>query len=98
MNRLRNEEVHRKAATEMELASRVDQRVLRWFGHVERMDEYPMARRVLMADVSIERVWGRQRLGWADGLKMALSSIGMIVEAARHCAKDMKVRRALFHM
>ena len=24
----------------MELASRADQRVLRWFGHVERMDEY----------------------------------------------------------
>ena len=26
--------------------------VLRWFGHVERMDEYRMARRVLMAEVS----------------------------------------------
>ena len=33
----------------MELASRVDQRVLRWFGHMKRMDEYLMARRVLMA-------------------------------------------------
>ena len=28
-----------------ELVSRADQRVLRWFGHVERMDEYRMARR-----------------------------------------------------
>ena len=26
--------------------------VLRWSGHVERMDEYRMARRVLMAEVS----------------------------------------------
>ena len=26
-------------------------RVLRWFWHVERMDEYRMARRVLMAEV-----------------------------------------------
>ena len=34
------------------LASRVDQRVSRGFGHVERMDEYRMARRVLMASVS----------------------------------------------
>ena len=25
---------------EMELASRVDQRVLRWFAHVEKMEEY----------------------------------------------------------
>ena len=43
-----NEEMRRRAGTERELASRVDQRVLRWFGHVERMDEYCMARRVSM--------------------------------------------------
>ena len=36
----------------MFLASRVYQRVLRWFGHVERMDEYPMAIRAMMAEIS----------------------------------------------
>ena len=41
--------MRRRAGIERELASRADQRVLRWFGHVERMDEYRMARRVLMA-------------------------------------------------
>ena len=44
MDRVRNEEVRRRAVIERELASRVDQRVLRWFGHVERMEEYCMAR------------------------------------------------------
>ena len=38
MDRVRNEEVRRRAGIERELASRVDQRVLRWFGHVERID------------------------------------------------------------
>ena len=52
MDRVTNEEVHRRAGIDRELASRADQRVLRWFGHVERMDEYRMARRVLMAEVS----------------------------------------------
>ena len=46
MDRVRNEEVCRRAGIERELASREDQRVLRWFGHVERMDEFRMARRV----------------------------------------------------
>ena len=46
------EEVHRRAGIERELASRADQRVLRWFAHVKRMDDYRMARRVLMAKVS----------------------------------------------
>ena len=36
MDRVRNEEVRRRAGIEMELSSRADQRVLRWFGHVEK--------------------------------------------------------------
>ena len=52
MDRVRNEELRRRAGIERELASRADQRVLRWFGNVERIDEYRMARRVLMAEVS----------------------------------------------
>ena len=81
MDRFRNEEVHRRAGIEIELASRADQRVLRWFGHVERMDDYRMARRVLMAEVSLERVRARPRLGWMDGVKVALGNRGMTVEA-----------------
>ena len=49
MDCVRNEEVHRRAGIERELASTADQRVLRWFAHVEKMDEYCMARRVLMS-------------------------------------------------
>ena len=39
LDRVRNEEVRRRAGIERELTSRADQRVFRWFGHVERMDE-----------------------------------------------------------
>ena len=70
-----------------QLASIADQRVLRWFGHVERMDEYRMARRLLMAEVS----GGIQP--WE-----ALGNRGMTVEAARQCTKDRKEWRALVYM
>ena len=83
---------------ERELASRADQRVLRWLGHVERMGEYHMARRVLMAEVSWGRVRGRPRLGWMDGVKVALGNRGMTVEAAPQRVKDRKEGRALVHM
>ena len=33
-----------------------------------------------------------------DGMKMALGSTGMTVEAARQCAKDRKEQRVLVHM
>ena len=45
IDRVRNEEVHISAGIERELTSRVDERVLRWFGHVERIDEYRIARK-----------------------------------------------------
>ena len=65
---------------------------------MERMDEYRLARKVLMAEVSGGRVRGRPRLGWIDGVKVALGNRGMTVEAVRQCAKDRKEWRALVHM
>ena len=51
-----------------------------------------------MAEVSGSRVRGRPRLGWMDGVKMALGNKGMTVEAARECAKFKKEWRALVYM
>ena len=42
-----NEEVHRKAESERQLVSRVDQRVLKWFEHVRRKGKLRMARIVV---------------------------------------------------
>ena len=55
------------------------------------MDEYRMARRVLMAEVSGRWVRGRPRLGWMDSVKVALGNRGMTVEARKEW-------RALVHM
>ena len=50
------------------------QRVLRWFGHVERMDENHLAKRVLTSEVSGRRVQGRPSLGWMVGVQVVLGS------------------------
>ena len=89
MDRVWNEEVRRRTSIERKLAIRAAQRVVRWFKNVERTDEYRMARRELMADVSV-RVRGRPRFGWMDDVMMALGSRGITVEAAQLCAKDRK--------
>ena len=84
MDRVSNEEV-RRAGIERELASRADQRVLKECG---KMDEYHMARRVLIAEVSGGRVRGRPRLSWMDGVKVAIDNKGMTVEVARKIGKS----------
>ena len=43
-----------------------------------------------MAEISGLRVRGRPRLGWMDGVKVALGNRGLTVEAARQCTKDWK--------
>ena len=62
--RVWTEEVRRRVEIEEELASRVDQRVLRWFWHVERMDKHHIAGRVLMAGTRETEV-GLD--GWCEG-------------------------------
>ena len=54
------------------------------------MNEYRMARTVLVAELSGGRVRGRPRLCWMNSVKVALGNRGMTVEAARQCAKDRK--------
>ena len=98
MDRVRNKEVHRRAEIEKEFASRADQRVLKLFGHVERMDEHRISRRVMMEEVNGGRARGRPRLGWMDGVKVALGNRGMTVQASLQCAKDRKEWRALVYI
>ena len=45
-DRLRNEEIRRRSGVLLELSKRAEQRGLRWFGHVERMDEGRMVNRI----------------------------------------------------
>ena len=65
---------------------------------MERMAEYRMARRVSMTEVNGDRVQRIPRLGWMDGVNVALGNKWMTVVAARQCVKDRKEWRALVNM
>ena len=82
LDKVRNEEVRRRAGIERELPSRADERILRWFGHVEGINEHRMTKRMLMAEAGGGRVRWRLRSGWMDGVKVASGIRGMTVEAA----------------
>ena len=71
--------MRRRAGIERELASRADQKVLRWFGHVERMDKYRMAKRTGRSKSARPILYGRSKYrtgaretevrldGWCEG-------------------------------
>ena len=57
LDRIRNEVVRARTGVRRELATRIDMNVLRWFGHVERMDNERLLKKVMNA-----RVDGRSRV------------------------------------
>ena len=63
------------------MSTRVDQRVLRWFGHLERMDKECKARRMSRADVSGARVRGGD-----------VSYFGWIVQQRDECGSYVTMR------
>ena len=87
LDRLRNDVVRRMTDVRRELAVRVDRNVLRWFGHVERMDDNRLLKKVVSARVDGRGARGRPRFGWMDGVKKALGD-RMGVREARERARN----------
>ena len=71
-----------------ELAARVHMNVLRWFSHVERMDNERLLKKVMNARVDGRSARGRPRFGWMDGVKRALNDRRMDVREASERARD----------
>ena len=62
--------------------------MLRWAGHVDRMDEECTAKVVMISNVEGNMWRSRPRLGWMVGVRMALGERGMSVEQCRLNALD----------
>ena len=73
LDRVRNEVVRARTSVRRQLAARVDMYVLRWFGHVERMDNDRLLRKVMNAKVDGRGARGRPGFGRTDGLQRALN-------------------------
>ena len=66
---VRNEVVRARTGVRRKLAARVDMNVLRWFSHVERMDNELLLKKVMNVKVDGKSARGRHRFGWMDGVR-----------------------------
>ena len=48
--------------------------MLRWFEHMERMEEDQLVKKIVGSDV---RLRGRPKTGWMEGMKRVLNERGM---------------------
>ena len=65
------------------LDERIDEGVLRWFGHVERMKKERIAKRVYVGECAGSLSLGRPRKRWIDTVKECFRKRGLEVRQER---------------
>ena len=71
----------------------IDEGVLRWFGHVEEMENVRTAKRVYVGEWDDSRLLGRPRKRWIDTVKDCLKKRGLDVTQVRRMVYDRSVWR-----
>ena len=88
LDKVKNEVVRARTGERRELAARVNMNVLRWFSHVERMDNERLLKKVMNVKVDGRSARGRPKFRWMDGVKRALNDKRMDVREASEHARN----------
>merc|ERR1711921_75996 len=70
------------------VSERMDQGILRWFGHVERMGNERLVKRVHDSEVRGVRRRGRPRKSWMNGVNETLGRKGLNIQEAKDSVQD----------
>ena len=88
IERVRNEEIRRRCGKNVSTSEKVEQNVLRWFGHIERMSDERLVKRMYNSDILGARRRGRPRKRWVDEVNESLVRRGLSIQEARECVQD----------
>ena len=88
IDRVSNAEIRRRCGKYVSVGQKMDQSVLRWFGHVERMGNDRMAKRVYESDIRGTRRRGRPRKSWLNGVREILGRKGLNIQEAKVSVHD----------
>ena len=72
--------------------------ILRWFVHVERINDEKIAKRVCESGVGGNQGRGRPNRVWMDGVRRVLNDRGLILEQARMNVHDRAKRREFLNV
>ena len=95
IDRVSNAEIRRRCGKSGGVSQKMDQGVLRWFGHVERMGDERLARRVYESHVRGTRRRGRPRKCWMNGVNELLERKGMSIQEAKVSVQDRSAWRSI---
>ena len=80
--------IRERCGCELSVLERIERNVLKWFGHVERMREERLVKRVYQANVEGNRGRGRPQRRWRDEVKDLLVGRGLSEGEGVRLARD----------
>ena len=83
MDRVQNSRIRELCRVTKRVDERTDEGVLRWFDHMERMENDRIVKRVYVVECAISRSVGRPRKRWIDTVKDCLRKRGLDVRQGK---------------
>ena len=88
MDRVPNARIRELCGVKKGLDERIDEGVLRWFGHGERMKMDMIAKRVYLGECAGIRSVGRPQKRWIDTVKQCLRKRGLDIRQPRRMVQN----------
>ena len=88
MDKVPNERIGELCGVTKWVDKRIDEGILRWYGHVERMENNRIANKVYTGECFGSRLVGRPRKKWIDTLKDCLKKRSLDDRQARRMVHD----------
>ena len=76
---------------------RANQGVLRWYGHVLRMNDNRLTKKVFKSEVVGNRRRGKPKWRWVDGVKELLIAKGISMDEGNRLTRDRITWRRIVH-
>ena len=83
MDKFRNARIRQLCGVTKGVDEKINEGVLRWFGHMERMDNNRIAKRVYVEEYAGSRSVGSPRKRWIDTVKNYLKKRGLDVRPGK---------------
>ena len=94
-DKIRNTEIRRRLGCTHDIIHRIQQRRLRYFGHISRMANYRYPRIAMKGYVHGQRSKGRPKRRWIDGLKEDCALLNLTIQDGGSTAQDRRTWRGL---
>ena len=82
-DKMRNEYIREMCGVVKGVIERINESILRWFGHMERMDENRLVKKMYRGECVGDRTVGRPKLRWIDSVKKCLKVRNVSLPEAR---------------